>query len=91
MVAPNISKDGQPIQFKVTVDKGTEIQVSLYTLVGEQVYSVQIEAAEGLNILTWPLENDLGQQVASGLYIYVIREGTGSSLKTKAGKVVVIH
>jgi hypothetical protein len=44
-----------------------------------------------LNILDWPIVNNPGQRVASGLYVYVIREGSGPSQRTKVGKVVVIN
>jgi hypothetical protein len=91
VVAPNISRNGQVIRFRVTAGAETEIQLSIYTLVGEEVYSARVQAPEGLNILDWPIVNNPGQRVASGLYVYVIREGSGPSQRTKVGKVVVIN
>jgi hypothetical protein len=91
VAAPNISRDGQPIQFRVLVGEVTPIQISIYNLIGEKIYSTGIQAQVGMNTFSWPMVNNQNQGVASGLYVYVIREGSGSSPRTTTGKVVVIH
>jgi hypothetical protein len=58
---------------------------------GEAVWEDAVEGYSGRNSLAWNLENQLGEQVTSGLYLYVIRTDNGISTGTHRGKVVVIH
>jgi hypothetical protein len=88
---PNISRGGQPVQFKVLIGENAQIQLSIYDLQGEQVYTAEGQGQPGFNTLNWPLVNNLNSGIASGLYIYVIREGSGSQPRTVTGKIVVIH
>jgi len=89
--APNISKEGESIRFLVKLDQTGTIQLSLYSLTGERVYQTTAMGAEGTNSLLWELENQGGEQVASGLYFYVLRvTGPGISA-VKIGKVMVLH
>ena len=84
---PNISRDGQPIQFRVNLSQAAPLRLDLYSLTGEKVAQLTAEGNPGVTTLTWDLTNPSGSSVASGLYIYVLR--TGDSIQS--GKVVVIH
>jgi hypothetical protein len=86
--APNISRDGEPIHFHFTLDKPAQAQLSLFTLTGELVYKTSAEGNTGANILTWDLNNQGREKVASGLYLYVLQAADGTS---KIGKLVVIR
>ncbi len=84
---PNISQDGTPIQFRLTLTGATPVQLNLYNLTGELVYSVSFLGQPGLNTLTWNLRNQSGAPIAAGLYIYKIQAGS----QTFSGKIAVIH
>jgi hypothetical protein len=88
---PNISRGGQPVQFKVLVGEDTRVQLVIYDMLGEQVYTAEIQVQPGLTALNWPVVNNQNIGIASGMYIYVIREGYGAQPRTVKGKVVIIH
>jgi len=67
------------------------IQLNLYTIMGEEVYSDTIEGNAGMNTITWLLKNKAQSSVATGLYIYVIEVNNGYQINTKTGKVLVFH
>jgi hypothetical protein len=87
VAAPNLSMDGAPIQFRVNLENPSAIQLSIYNILGERVYSTEVPGNAGLNQVEWDLQNLSGSPVAAGLYIYQARAGNG----TYGGKVVVIH
>lgn len=61
--------------------------LTLYSITGEKVNTTEGQGVQGLNLLTWNLQNEAGSQVATGLYIYRIEtEG-----KVYTGKVAIIH
>lgn len=59
--------------------------INIFTVSGEKVRTV--EKSNNIDSAGWDLKNEAGQQVAGGLYIYLIK-GEGS---TKTGKIVVIR
>jgi hypothetical protein len=91
VAAPNISRDGVPIQFRVGLGQPGEIQLSLFAVTGEKVFEEKIQGHTGENMMTWNLANQRGSSVASGLYLFVIQPPTGAEAGPWTGKVVVIH
>lgn len=91
VAAPNISDGGLPVKFMVKLNHSAKVVLSLYTLVGEEVFSDTIQGTVGENTLLWELKNNSGSSVASGLYIYTLQVEDGSQKETRIGKVVVIH
>lgn len=59
--------------------------INIYTISGEKVR--MIEKNNNIDSVGWDLRTDSGAQLASGLYLYVIK-GEGS---TKKGKVIVVR
>jgi hypothetical protein len=90
-VAPNVSQGGQPIQWKVTLTTPSPIILSLYDIAGELVYQITYPGQIGLNIISWNLNNQEGQKVASGIYIFWIDISQGFPLKAPYGKVLVLR
>jgi Pro-kumamolisin, activation domain len=88
---PNISSNGQPIRFQVPLDGPAQVQLRLYTILGELVYQADIQGGAGINNLLWKVQNQSGSPVASGLYLYMIRENGDSGTVTQKGQVVVLH
>jgi hypothetical protein len=84
---PNISKDGQPVLFKINSDVAQTAQLTIYNVTGEKVYQTSFVG----NSFLWNLENQSNAPVASGLYLYVLRAGNGSQVNTYEGKIIVVH
>ncbi len=88
---PNISRDGQPIQFQVGLNQAARIHLMILTISGEKVLETQSAGDQGMNDLGWDLRNGLGQEVASGLYLYYIQVDDGTEPQTKLGKLVILR
>jgi hypothetical protein len=91
LAAPNLSRNGEPIQFQVNLDQASTIHLILFDLTGEQVFAENVQGRPGENSLGWNLENQNGSQVASGLYVYAVSAQGGDQLKTARGKVAVLR
>lgn len=87
VAAPNISRDGEPIRFEVNLGEAAPLELDLFSVTGEKVAAINAQGAAGINTLTWDLANASKGQVASGLYIYLLKAGD----LTQTGKVVVLH
>ncbi|MGH7740345.1 MAG: NHL repeat-containing protein [bacterium] len=88
---PNVSRNGQPIRFQVTLPQSGIIHLSLFSLTGELVYQADLPGQTGVNSLLWGLQNSSGAPVASGLYLYVIQVNGPSGESVQKGQVVVLH
>jgi hypothetical protein len=75
----------------VELGKAAQIDLTLYTLLGEKVYEAKTSGITGLNNLTWKLNNGSGAGVASGLYLYSLEILNRSVNYRKTGKVIVLH
>ncbi len=91
VAAPNISRNGEPIQFMINLGRNASVQLNLYTLMGEEVFTDGIEGGAGLNTITWTLKNKAQASVASGLYLYTLQVNNGYEVTAKTGKVLVFH
>jgi hypothetical protein len=91
VAGPNVSRDDQPIKFMVNLGSNGSIQLSLYSLMGQQVFSETVQGNTGMNTITWLLRNKALEPVSSGLYIYVIKVNNGFNQETKTGKILVFH
>ncbi len=91
VVAPNVSRDGEPVNFLVTLGKSAQVRLSIYAITGELIYQTNETGNVGLNSIPWKPENQNVEKVASGLYIYVLQVDDGDQRETRMGKVVVIH
>jgi hypothetical protein len=87
VAAPNVSRDGTPIQFRIHTEQASPIQLEINSLLGERVYAVEVLGNTGMNLLNWNLHNQSGSSTASGLYLYRVNMAG----KTYTGKVAIIH
>ena len=69
---------GLPLTFSGMTDPAT---VKIFTLSGFWIRTLQ--GTKGT--ASWDLKNDAGQNVASGLYLYLITDSTGDKAKGKFG------
>lgn len=64
-----------------------ELEVHIYGLSGELVYAGQTTGAEWV----WRLQNDHGQPVANGVYLYVIEADTAHGTHRRVGRMTVLQ
>jgi hypothetical protein len=91
VAAPNVSRNGQPVQFRAMLPSPGQVHLSIYNLVGERVYQTSFQGNTGLNSLIWNIQNQASQPLASGLYLYAIEYDDGSNKERLMGKVLVLH
>jgi hypothetical protein len=91
VAAPNLSKNGEPVNLRVTLGHNAQIHLVVYNLVGEMVYQTTVAGTDGENDLLWQVQNQSSSPVASGLYIYVIKIDDSKTHKTYSGKIAVIR
>jgi len=89
--APNVSRNGEPVKFRVNLQQPAQIHLALFTLLGELVYETNFDGKTGLNASTWGLQNNSGSHVASGLYIYIIQARNAAGSLSQSGKVVILQ
>jgi hypothetical protein len=75
----------------VVLTSPSPISLSLYDMAGELVYETSIQGNAGPNNISWNLENRLGQNVATGLYLFSIKISQGFPLPNPSGKVLVLR
>jgi hypothetical protein len=69
---PNPFNPSTTIQY--SVPKTSEVELTIYTITGEKVKTLVSNKAEaGFHSVQWNGDNDLGNSVATGLYIYRIK------------------
>jgi hypothetical protein len=59
-------------------------EVKIFTLAGKWVRTLRAPAGS----VTWDLKNDAGENIASGYYLYLLKDLDGKQLR---GKVAVIR
>jgi hypothetical protein len=91
VAAPNVSRNGQPVNIRYTLGRPAKVTLSIVTLMGEKVFSVAKDSSTGDNELVWDVKNSSHSAVASGLYLYVLEVDDGSSKETRKGKIAVFH
>ena len=64
----------------------SHIQLKVFDIAGELVYSTEADTPTGE--LAWEVENNYGQRLASGVFIYIITDNNGHK---KMGKLAVIR
>lgn len=84
---PNVTDGKAPILFMVNLTSPDQINLSIYDLAGERVYSASAQGNLGWSVLPWSVQNQSGNPLASGLYLYYIRAGGNHKL----GKIYVRH
>lgn len=81
-------KEG-PAEIAYLLGKDTDIEIAIYTLLGEKVYDKSFPAGtsggmKGQNYFNWDGRNDEGRTVLNGVYVVVVKsEGCDESCKLK--------
>jgi len=81
---------GENIKFAFNLEEPSTVLIQVFDINGERVWNQRLEAGQtqsGSNTVSWPVTNQAGQSLASGLYVYSISVGT--QIVTK--KMAVLH
>lgn len=73
--------------FAVNELSTTELDVRIYGLSGHLVYAGQTSEAE----LVWRFQNQYGQPVANGVYLYVVEADTSHGPQRRVGRMTVLR
>lgn len=70
------------------LEKSTDVTFSIFTLLGEKVWSVNFpadhpNASPGIHVLEWDGRNGTGDKVLNGVYFLFMKTGDGKVEKTK--------
>ena len=83
-----------PVPFKASessvirfINLPSEGKIKIYTMTGELVTAVNFTITSGESIYDWNVKNSDGEEVASGVYAYIIESGSNK----KTGKLVIIR
>src|SRR5262245_40597143 len=79
---PFVARDHTQISFTDLPGTGS---IDIYTINGEKV--IHLPIAPGEAIKHWPVTNDDGKKVATGVYLYIIKGGSQET----TGKLVIIR
>lgn len=86
---PNPASGQVQIQFQLT--KAADVELGIYNVVGELVYSTQLKAVTGQNSrLKWSCQNRLQQDVAPGIYIFDLKATSSGRTVRRSGKIAVL-
>lgn len=92
VAGPNVSRNGQPVNFFVNLSSTGSINLALFTLSGERLFTTQVEGNAGSNTVAWGLENENHIGVAAGLYLYYLQvTGSDGTRETRVGKIAVLQ
>ncbi len=73
---PNPFNPSTTIRFGLR--EGGKVRITVYNLLGQKVRELlNTERSAGFHTITWNGKNELGEQVASGLYIYRLENSLG--------------
>jgi len=91
VAVPNVSRYGVPVDLRIIFGHATQVNLSIYNIVGEMVYQTTLGETAGVNNLLWRVENQAHAPVASGLYIYVLQADDNKTHRNYTGKIAVIR
>jgi hypothetical protein len=57
VAGPNISRQGEPIQFHMNLAEAAKVELFIYTLMSELVYQAPFEGNAGSHTLVWDIRN----------------------------------
>jgi flagellar hook assembly protein FlgD len=90
---PNPTKNATSATIEYDVTEAATVSIEIFNILGEKVYSASYtQAAAANNVLrTWPLTNNDGEKVGSGLYLVRVKAVGATSTVETVKKLVVIR
>ncbi|MFC1478695.1 carboxypeptidase regulatory-like domain-containing protein [Candidatus Margulisiibacteriota bacterium] len=82
--------------FYYVLSEGADVIIDVYTVRGEKVkrlrsYSGQAGGQRGVNRVAWDGRNDFAEDVANGVYLYIVIADSGSAEVSRKGKLAVLR
>ena len=91
VAGPNISRNFQPVKFYVQLNQPAQVEVEIYTQMGQKVTGTTFYGNSGMNNWLWDVQNASRHMVSSGLYVYTIQVMANGVTETKMGKIILLH
>jgi len=91
IAAPNMSRAGQSVVISFELGWNADVTLTILNLVGEPVWSGGMKGNRGVNELVWDVRNKARQEVATGLYLYVLQVNDGHHEAIRKGKLAVFR
>ena len=95
IVYPNPTSHDATITFQLT--KSADVTLEVYDITGHLLYTdvlrdvVGQQSASSSEIFVWECENQVGEPVASGIYLYVLEATREGAIVRRSGKVAVVR
>ena len=86
---PNVTDGNTVVNFAVGLPNPMTMTLAIYNVADEAVYAQSFAGNTGQNSIPWKPQNQNGQPLASGVYIYHLRVDDGSNHYDKVGKILV--
>ena len=92
---PNPASSEVNINFKLTMS--ADVTLGIYNVVGELLYTDELQNVVGQQSVTrnerftWKCKNQVGERVASGVYIYILEAEREGEVVRQTGKVAVVR
>ncbi|MBI4422540.1 MAG: T9SS type A sorting domain-containing protein [Elusimicrobia bacterium] len=80
-----------PMQVQFQLPASASVDFDLFTLGGKRLYHRTQQFTAGTNTFNWPLTNDSGSSVASGIYLLRITANDGTQVLRHTKKVMVLR
>lgn len=77
--------------FSVFLATNANVNIDVYNLLGEKVWSYSESATAGQKNYLWKLINDSGKSIASDMYIYIMAVDDGTNVYKIKKKILVIN
>ena len=95
MVYPNPTSHNATITFQLT--KSADVTLEIYDVTGHLLYTdvlrnvVGQQSASPNEVFVWECENQVGEPVAGGVYIYVLEAKREGETVRRSGKIAVVR
>ena len=75
-------------QFTFELSKTSDIEINIYSLGGKKIFSIEkLNAPRGFNIINWNGQNNFGDVLANGVYIYHIKASNENEKTSSLGRI----
>jgi len=89
VIVPHVIHSGKPVKLLLTLVEPAQVQWTISSSSGQQLYQVTVQGQSGLNTLVWQGTNSFNQPVGDGVYSYVIETQVGMAQTTTPGKIFI--
>ncbi len=90
-VYPNPAQKAGSVSFSFNTNRAATVKLQIFNMLGDLVHERSFTSVPGAQTASWNLQNDGGEKISSGLYIYRIVGEDGGAAEKIVKKLVVIQ